>query len=199
MRDYAREENGGQVVMASCHDERFPPDSMCDGKDNTFWATTGMYPQEFVLKLESAIRVSKITTLSMNVRKLAVEKCETEKPDQFEKVFEVELANRGERLQTEVHQVNIRAKYLKFIILGGHGEFATVNRVSVVGGDDNGGGYGGSYDDNYGRGPVQRAGSMGYGGSAAAGFAAGSSRPDSGANGGAPAPPAAAGGFDDEF
>ncbi len=39
-----------------------------------------------------------------------------------------ELANRGDRLQTEVHQVNIRAKYLKFMILGAHGEFATMNR-----------------------------------------------------------------------
>nr|2YC2_A Chain A, INTRAFLAGELLAR TRANSPORT PROTEIN 25 [Chlamydomonas reinhardtii]2YC2_B Chain B, INTRAFLAGELLAR TRANSPORT PROTEIN 25 [Chlamydomonas reinhardtii]2YC4_A Chain A, INTRAFLAGELLAR TRANSPORT PROTEIN 25 [Chlamydomonas reinhardtii]2YC4_B Chain B, INTRAFLAGELLAR TRANSPORT PROTEIN 25 [Chlamydomonas reinhardtii] len=135
MKDYAREENGGLVVMASCSDERFPPENMLDGKDNTFWVTTGMFPQEFVLRLESCIRVSKITTLSLNVRKLAVEKCDQDKPDQFEKVFEVELANRGDRLQTEVHQVNIRAKYLKFILLQGHGEFATVNRVSVVGGD----------------------------------------------------------------
>lgn len=39
-----------------------------------------------------------------------------------------ELANRGDKLQTEVHQVNIRARYLKFMILQGHGEFATVNR-----------------------------------------------------------------------
>ncbi|GIL84458.1 hypothetical protein Vretimale_19010 [Volvox reticuliferus] len=186
MKDYAREENGGLIVMASCTDERFPPENMLDGKDNTFWVTTGMFPQEFVLKLESCIRVSKITTLSLNVRKLAVEKCDQEKPDQFEKVFEVELANRGDRLQTEVHQVNIRAKYLKFMILQGHGEFATVNRVSVVGGDDDGG-----YDDP-GYGSMQRQAS--YGGSAAAGFSA--SRPDSSAAG---AGGGGGGGFDDEF
>ncbi|GFR45548.1 hypothetical protein Agub_g6942 [Astrephomene gubernaculifera] len=185
MKDYAREENGGLIVMASCGDERFPPENMLDGKDNTFWVTTGMFPQEFVLKLDSCIRVSKITTLSLNVRKLAVEKCDQEKPDQFEKVFEVELANRGDRLQTEVHQVNIRAKYLKFMILQGHGEFATVNRVSVVGGDDDG-----AYDEPtpaYGN--VQRQQSYG---SAAAGFPA--SRPQSGA-----AAAAGGGGFDDEF
>ncbi|KAG2449646.1 hypothetical protein HYH02_005178 [Chlamydomonas schloesseri] len=188
MKDYAREENGGLVVMASCSDERFPPENMLDGKDNTFWVTTGMFPQEFVLRLESCIRVSKITTLSLNVRKLAVEKCDQEKPDQFEKVFEVELANRGDRLQTEVHQVNIRAKYLKFMVLQGHGEFATVNRVSVVGGDDDGGGYD-EPGGGYGGGSMKRQGSMGYGGgggSAATGFAA-----DPGNAGG--------GGFEDEF
>ncbi|KXZ51438.1 hypothetical protein GPECTOR_12g401 [Gonium pectorale] len=185
MKDFAREENGGLIVMASCSDERFPPENMLDGKDNTFWVTTGMFPQEFVLKLDSCIRVSKITTLSLNVRKLAVEKCDQEKPDQFEKVFEVELANRGDRLQTEVHQVNIRAKYLKFIILQGHGEFATVNRVSVVGGDDDG-----AYEDQ-GYGSMQRQPSMGYGGSAATGFNA--SRPESGGAAGG------GGGFEDEF
>ncbi len=44
-----------------------------------------------------------------------------------------ELANRGDKLQTEVHQVNIRARYLKFMILQGHGEFATVNRCVEAG------------------------------------------------------------------
>jgi len=128
--------------MASCVDERFPPENMLDGKDSTFWMTTGMFPQEFVLAMGKPIRVSKVTTLSLNVKKLAVEKCETDNPSSFEKVFEVELANRGDRLQTEVHQVNIKARYLKFTLLSGHGEFATVNRVSVVGesltGDDGG-------------------------------------------------------------
>lgn len=70
MKDYAREENGGMIVMATCHDERHPPEQMLDGKDNTFWMTTGMFPQEFVVRLESSIKVSKITTLSMNGRRL---------------------------------------------------------------------------------------------------------------------------------
>jgi len=119
--------------MATSVDERFPPENMLDGKDSTFWMTTGMFPQEFVLMLRAPIQVSKITTLSLNVKKLSVEKCDQDRPESFEKVFEVELANRGDRLQTEVHQVNIKAKYLKFTLASGHGEFASVNRVSVVG------------------------------------------------------------------
>eukprot|EP00983_Pelagomonas_calceolata_P076835 1153592-Pelagomonas_calceolata.AAC.2 len=84
------------------------------------------------------------------VKKLAVEKSERENSGSFEKVFEVgefcagkctlhlltctllpyraELASRGDRLQTEVHQVTIRAKYLKFTLLSGHCENAAVNR-----------------------------------------------------------------------
>jgi heat shock protein beta-11 len=68
MRDYAREENGAQIVMATCVDERFPPENMLDGKDSTFWMTTGMFPQEFVVALRTGVHVSKITTLSLNGR-----------------------------------------------------------------------------------------------------------------------------------
>lgn len=51
MRDYAREDAGAGVVMASCVDERFPPENMLDGKDGTYWITTGMYPQ-VILRLQ---------------------------------------------------------------------------------------------------------------------------------------------------
>ncbi|KAF5843093.1 intraflagellar transport complex 25-27 [Dunaliella salina] len=107
MKDYAREENGAKIIMATSVDDRFPPEHMLDGKDSSFWMTT--------------------------VKKLAVEKSEKENSGSFEKVFEVELASRGDRLQTEVHQVSIRAKYLKFTLLSGHCENAAVNRISVVG------------------------------------------------------------------
>jgi heat shock protein beta-11 len=66
MRDFAREENGASIVMATSVDERFPPEQMLDGKDSSFWMTTGLFPQEFVVALQQSINVSKITTLSMN-------------------------------------------------------------------------------------------------------------------------------------
>lgn len=142
MRDYGRADNGAQVIMVSCCDERFPPEHMLDGalleranhpphlcspllhglraagKDSSFWITTGLFPQEFVLKLKGVVQVSKITTLSLNgeaslciaghwryasplphpsclpssmpaVKKLSVEKCEQDRPDAFDRVFEV--------------------------------------------------------------------------------------------------------------
>ena len=55
-----------------------------------------------------------------------------DEPVGFKPAFEVELADKGaSRLQTEVHQVNCRAKFLKFIIGSGWGDFASVHRISV--------------------------------------------------------------------
>ena len=65
-KDFASAESGAMVVMASCCDERFPPDNVIDGRDSTFWMTTGMFPQELVIKLESAQQISKITTMTLN-------------------------------------------------------------------------------------------------------------------------------------
>ena len=44
-KDYAREEAGSQIIMASCVDDRYPPENMLDGKEGSFWITTGCYPQ----------------------------------------------------------------------------------------------------------------------------------------------------------
>ena len=44
-KDYAREETGCRVVMCSCGDDRYPPENMLDGKESSFWITTGCFPQ----------------------------------------------------------------------------------------------------------------------------------------------------------
>jgi heat shock protein beta-11 len=66
MRDYARDESGATIAMASCQDDRFPAENVLDGKDATFWMTTGMFPQECIVALKAPAKVAKITTLSMN-------------------------------------------------------------------------------------------------------------------------------------
>ena len=70
MKDYARAEQGARIIMCTSVDSRFPPEHMLDGKDSSFWMTTGMFPQEFVMALQSNVSISKITTLSMNGEKL---------------------------------------------------------------------------------------------------------------------------------
>lgn len=65
-KDYAREETGSQVVMCSCLDDRYPAENMLDGKESTFWITTGCFPQEFVLKLAKPVQVTQIVVMCIN-------------------------------------------------------------------------------------------------------------------------------------
>ena len=131
MDDLATEAAGASVIMATCADERHPAENIIEPKDGTFWATTGLYPQEFVVKLGSVSQVNKVRALTSNVKRFVLEYCDGDAPDKFKPVFEVELADKNARLQTEVHQVNCSAKFLKFTIGSGWGDFASVHRVSI--------------------------------------------------------------------
>ena len=40
-----------EVLFGTSSDSRHPAEHAVDGKPNTFWSTTGMFPQELVLSL----------------------------------------------------------------------------------------------------------------------------------------------------
>eukprot|EP00193_Tetraselmis_chui_P006261 CAMPEP_0177759832 /NCGR_PEP_ID=MMETSP0491_2-20121128/4939_1 /TAXON_ID=63592 /ORGANISM="Tetraselmis chuii, Strain PLY429" /LENGTH=150 /DNA_ID=CAMNT_0019275681 /DNA_START=267 /DNA_END=722 /DNA_ORIENTATION=+ len=139
MADLALATAGGKVILATCYDERFPPESVIDGNRNTLWATTGLFPQEIVVSLPEVSDVKRITTVTMHVKKLIVETCSTERPVAFEKAFEADLTNTKNQLQTETHQQfkntnTLRAKFIKFIVESGYQPFAGVGKLSAEGG-----------------------------------------------------------------
>eukprot|EP00854_Cymbomonas_tetramitiformis_P023685 gene23685-28705_t len=109
MEDWALESNGATVISATASDDRFPADNIIDGKESTFWSTTGMYPHEFIVQMAESTKISKVKIWASH-----------------------ELQDKHNRLQTEVHQVNTKAKFLKFVIHSGWDDFCTVNRVSIT-------------------------------------------------------------------
>ena len=66
MDDLATEAAGAQVIMSTCADERYPPENIIEPKDGSFWVTTGLYPQEFMISLAQVSQVNKVRTLTGN-------------------------------------------------------------------------------------------------------------------------------------
>ena len=64
--DIATAAAGASVIMATCADERHPPENVLDPTDGSFWVTTGLYPHEFIVKLGSTSQVNKVRTLTSN-------------------------------------------------------------------------------------------------------------------------------------
>ena len=134
MTDLVTEHNGGQVICATSFDALHPPELVIDGSDHTFWSSTGMFPQEFIVKLGSTAQVTRIKTLTTNVKSMVVERCEGVAPISWEKVFDMECPDTDGRLQVESSQVSkITANFLKFKFVSGWDEFVTVHRVQVEG------------------------------------------------------------------
>merc|ERR1711998_186610 len=116
----------GQVSVASSYDERFPPSNMIDGDPSSFWASTGLYPQEFVVELDKAYDISSVKLIACNVKSVSLEKCDTDDPSQFAalagpvKVGTDSNAMRPEMVTKDIPlQLPTRARHVKFKIEDG--------------------------------------------------------------------------------
>ena len=135
MADRCSEESGAEVLGPTSHDPARSCQNIIDGDDATFWPTTGLYPQEFVIKLGAPTSIRKITTATTNVRKMVVERCELDTPTTWEKVCALELPDIEARLHTESYDVvpEVTATHIKVKILEGWDDFSAVHRFCAFG------------------------------------------------------------------
>ncbi|CAJ1068560.1 intraflagellar transport protein 25 homolog [Xyrichtys novacula] len=123
---------GAKVVVAASSDENHPPESIIDGDTKTFWMTTGMFPQEFIIRFADPTNITAVTLDSYNVKHLKVEKNISQKASQFEFVTEKELEQTEGHLQSNAIPLNgSSATHLRFIITSGYDHFVSVHRVSI--------------------------------------------------------------------
>jgi hypothetical protein len=60
MENIALQANGSMIISSTCEHSSYPCSNILDGSLNTFWSTTGMYPQEFILKLPEEKTIKKV-------------------------------------------------------------------------------------------------------------------------------------------
>mmetsp|Transcript_36747 Transcript_36747/g.95147 ORF Transcript_36747/g.95147 Transcript_36747/m.95147 type:complete len:129 (+) Transcript_36747:455-841(+) len=103
--------------------------------ENTFWLTTGLFPQEFIIAMPQTVKLSVVKTYTVNVKKLEFECCDGAQPVNFERVFEhVSTSDQGGKIQREVHKMTARqCKFLRFTITAAFDNFAAVHMIKVEG------------------------------------------------------------------
>ncbi|XP_069944756.1 uncharacterized protein [Cherax quadricarinatus] len=123
-----------KVMYASSQDPTFPPSAMLDGRPDTFWASSGLFPQVVVLTLPGLTSVDSLTILAYNVRKVSVARSIKTQPTDFEEVVQTELPHDEGKLQNSVLSSDqITAAHLRITIVEGHDHFCSVHKVSVAG------------------------------------------------------------------
>mmetsp|Transcript_16827 Transcript_16827/g.24699 ORF Transcript_16827/g.24699 Transcript_16827/m.24699 type:complete len:143 (-) Transcript_16827:186-614(-) len=135
MTELGLDTEGTSILTASCYDARHPPEHVIDGETNTFWATTGSFPQEIIVQLQGLATIQRIQTQTMNVQQLVVEKCSSAIATSWEKVTDTELQERDSGMQTQTHECPPRmaATFLKFRIEKGWSEYCTLHKISIQG------------------------------------------------------------------
>ncbi|XP_026787193.1 intraflagellar transport protein 25 homolog [Pangasianodon hypophthalmus] len=123
---------GAQVVLATSSDENHPPESMIDGNMETFWMSTGMFPQEFIIRFPDNMKISLLSIHSVNVRRLRIEKSTQEEAEKFELMAEKEFEQTDGSLQTnEISLDGSNATQLRFLIISGYDHFVSVHKVGI--------------------------------------------------------------------
>ncbi|MGH0124843.1 UNVERIFIED_CONTAM: hypothetical protein FKN15_036404 [Acipenser sinensis] len=143
MIDAALSSSGAQVVLATSSDENYPPENIIDGRTETFWISTGMFPQEFIIRFSNLVKVSVVTIQCYNVQNLSIEKSVSTDAADFEKVMEKGLRKEctsntlSTRLEVAIIHLYIfngtRATHLRFVVKSGFDHFVSVHRVMVEG------------------------------------------------------------------
>ncbi|XP_040010122.1 intraflagellar transport protein 25 homolog [Xiphias gladius] len=132
MTDSCLSSLGAKVVVATSSDESHPPENIIDGNTKTFWMSTGMFPQEFIIRFAEPTKLSAVTVDSYNVKNLKIEKNTSQNAFQFESVTEKEFEHTDGHLQSNAISLNgSSATHLRFIITTGYDHFVSVHRVSV--------------------------------------------------------------------
>ncbi|KAJ8285358.1 hypothetical protein GJAV_G00025930 [Gymnothorax javanicus] len=134
MVDVALRSSGTQVILAASSDENYPPENIIDGNSETFWISTGMFPQEFILRFAEAEKMSLVTIHSYNVKNLRIEKSISSDATDFQLVAQKECEHTDGHLQTNDFSLDgTTATHLRFIIISGYDHFVSVHRVTVEG------------------------------------------------------------------
>ncbi|KAM6456434.1 intraflagellar transport protein 25 homolog isoform 1-T1 [Liasis olivaceus] len=132
--DYCLSSEGAGVILATSSDEIHPPENIIDGRSETFWTTTGMFPQEFIISFHKCVTISKLKIQCYLVQRLRIEKSISKDPVDFEQCIEKELQCKDGELQIEDFSFpEIQATYLRIIILSAFDAFVSVHRVIAEG------------------------------------------------------------------
>ncbi|KAF7468064.1 intraflagellar transport protein 25 homolog [Marmota monax] len=132
--DLCLSSEGSEVVLATSSDEKHPPENIIDGNPETFWTTTGMFPQEFIICFHKHVKVEKLIIQSYLVRTLKIEKTKSKEPVDFEQWIERDFVHTEGQLQNEEILVHDGyCTYLRFIITKAFDHFISVHCVSAEG------------------------------------------------------------------
>jgi len=136
MPDLVARQKGGKVLMATCLDPSHHWDNVLDPSTQTFWMSTGLYPQEILLALGKTGRISSVVLTSTNVRDVRVESCSEDQATNFQPIGQDEIPDAQGTLQERDIQCspqNNGSEYCKLVISSGWHDFCSIHRIVVEG------------------------------------------------------------------
>ena len=122
-----------EVIFSSSYDEKHPPENIFEPSKKTFFASTGMFPQEICIQFEPIKIISSINITSYGIKKIAIHSCENDSAH-FTKQSEqskIPNSNGMQNIKLELKK-NPKVRVLKIEILEGYEDFFTIHNISIA-------------------------------------------------------------------
>mmetsp|Transcript_18679 Transcript_18679/g.30477 ORF Transcript_18679/g.30477 Transcript_18679/m.30477 type:complete len:144 (+) Transcript_18679:40-471(+) len=129
--------NGATVFGPTSFDPAHEPENVILRGQEKFWITTGLFPQELIIKLTTRSDVERVKIVCTNVKKVKIQLSnDRSSPNSWEDFGELDLSHTDGRLQMESCSGHSQATFVKVQICEGWDDFCTVHRIEVVGDQD---------------------------------------------------------------
>ena len=122
------------LFYATSLDSEHPPMNVVDNDETTFWATTGLFPQEIVMQFKNPAQITRVTTITGKVKSMIAYAASNKDMTEWVEIDSTNLPAQPIK-QQETHQLNYQktAYGLKIMITKAWGPFAAVYLVRVEG------------------------------------------------------------------
>jgi len=120
-----------EIIFSSSYDEKNPPQNVFTNKNNEFFSSTGMFPQEICIQLNSIKNIKTIDLISYGIKRIEIQSCENDSAINFKKQAEqneIPQKNGLQKLSLNLVQ-NPKVKVLKIEILEGYEDFCTIQSI----------------------------------------------------------------------
>ena len=122
-----------EIIFSSSYDEKNPPENVFDQSKKTFFASTGMFPQEICIQFEPVKIVNSVNVTGYEIKKIAVHTCENDSTH-FTKQSEQSKVLNSNGLQSIKLELkkNPKTRVLKVEVLEGYEDFFTIHNIGVL-------------------------------------------------------------------
>lgn len=122
-----------EVVAASASHRAHPASAVVDGDAATFWATTGCFPHEAVIRLPAKTTITRVVVTTTNAHRIAIDRTDAASALGWQAMAESDAPETGGRQTvTLVAPGPVVATHLRLRLLSGHGDFVAVHGLTTA-------------------------------------------------------------------
>ena len=122
-----------EVIFSSSYDEKNPPENIFDQSKKTFFASTGMFPQEICIQFEPLKIVNSVNVTSYGIKKIAIHTCENDSAHFTKQCEQSKIPNSNglQSIKLELKK-SPKTRVLKIEVLEGYEDFFSIHNVGVL-------------------------------------------------------------------